>query len=235
MPKYKIADFLVELEPLYDLTAKRAEKYKVETDKPTDFSISLKQEHLEKYKLENPDIPSEMIEYNLLGSRFTSNLLMREAYVLHSSAVVLDDEAYLFSATSGTGKSTHTSRWLNYFGDTRTYIINDDKPALRYIDGKFYVYGTPFSGKHDISVNKCVPLKAIYMLSRAETNSVTPAIPKTAISFLLKEIMRTHKERSIALELDLLIKTLNEVPVFDFKCNISDEAVETSYNAVKGV
>ena len=72
--------------------------------------------------------------------------------LLHSSAVVVDGYAYLFSADSGTGKSTHTGLWKQHFGD-RAYIINDDKPAIRKVDGEWYVFGTPWSGKTDTSVN----------------------------------------------------------------------------------
>ena len=50
---------------------------------------------------------------------------------------MVDDYAYVFSADSGTGKSTHTQLWLEHFGD-RAYILNDDKPAIRLIDGKVY-------------------------------------------------------------------------------------------------
>ena len=72
--------------------------------------------------------------------------------LLHSSCVVYEDKAYLFSAPCGTGKSTHTQIWLKRFPGA--YILNDDKPAIRIMEDGVYAFGTPFSGKTDLNVNK---------------------------------------------------------------------------------
>ena len=88
--------------------------------------------------------------------------------VLHSSSVVIDNEAYLFSAPSGTGKSTHASLWVKYLTEKEPYILNDDNPAIRIINGNIYAYGTPFSGKHDISVNQKAKLQGICFLKQSK-------------------------------------------------------------------
>ena len=81
-----------------------------------------------------------------VGEAFYARLLQYDGMLLHASCVEKDGKAYLFSAKSGTGKSTHTHLWLRAFPDSR--IINDDKPAVRRMDGTFYACGTPFSGKN---------------------------------------------------------------------------------------
>ena len=91
---------------------------------------------------------------------------------LHASAVVVEDEAYLFSADCGTGKSTHTSLWLKYLADKNPYILNDDKPAIRVTENGIFAYGTPFSGKNDINENKKVKVKGICFLEQAPQNSI---------------------------------------------------------------
>lgn len=118
---------------------------------------------------EHPELVQDDWEYMLTGSDFYTELIKYNGILLHSSCVVVDDYAYVFSADSGTGKSTHTQLWLEHFGD-RAYILNDDKPAIRLIDGKVYACGTPWSGKYDYSTPKIVELAGICFLQRSETN-----------------------------------------------------------------
>lgn len=115
-----------------------------------------------------PELSSENAEYIATGRSFYRRLLDHDGFMLHSSCVVMDGKAYCFTATSGTGKSTHTALWQKVFGRDRVYILNDDKPALRRMDGRWYAFGTPWSGKYDISVPKGVPLGGIALLSRGD-------------------------------------------------------------------
>ena len=87
--------------------------------------------------------------------------------MLHASAVVVDGDAYLFSAPCGTGKSTHASLWLKYLKHKNPYILNDDKPAIRIVNDNIYVYGTPFSGKTDKNKNEKANLKGIAFLEQS--------------------------------------------------------------------
>ena len=103
------------------------------------------EEWLKSYR----DYPVDSSEYTWFGYRFYCELIHHSGFFLHASAVSLDNRAYLFSADSGTGKSTHTGLWLEYFGKGRAFLINDDKPALRKGDSGYLACGTPFSGKHD--------------------------------------------------------------------------------------
>ena len=83
----------------------------------------------------------------------------------------MDGAAYLFTAPSGTGKSTHTRLWREVFGD-RVWMINDDKPMLRISENLVTAYGTPWNGKHHISRNASAPLKAIVQLNRGKENII---------------------------------------------------------------
>ncbi len=111
---------------------------------------------------------------------------------LHSSAVVVDGYAYLFSADSGTGKSTHTGLWLEHFKE-KAFIINDDKPVLRLENGQWFVYGTPWSGKTDLNINVKAKLGAIVFLERAKENHITPIEVKEAIPLFFNQTVRRLK------------------------------------------
>ena len=154
--------------------------------------------------------------------------------MLHASAVVLDGNAYCFSAHSGTGKSTHTAQWLEHFKDRNPFIINDDKPAIKLEEDGFKVYGTPFSGKHDISVNTAVPLKGIAFIERSNTNSIRRLEPREVFSLLLNQTVRPKDEAKLDKLCELIDKLLTQVPVYLLRCNISHEAAQLAYDEMSG-
>lgn len=238
--KCRIADLNVLLNLRFDRTINQAKAYLIDenTDEyknfKEDISITVTDE-LIKNKQEN-DLKyctGEDIEYICTGSMFYRYLLSYSGLLLHSSAVVVDGYAYLFSADSGTGKSTHTGLWLEYFKD-RAYILNDDKPALRRGADGWKAYGTPWSGKYDISVNKGVKLGAIVFLERDTTNHIEELASVYAIQkFVAQTTRKLSKEANMNHLLTNLDLLLREVPVYNLGCNISMEAVEVAYNKIR--
>ena len=128
---YRIADLIVEMDS-FGRTEKQAEPYRIKADTGADIIV---QSNPEIIKKKYPQISEDDCEYIATGSTFYRHLLESyNGFMLHSSAVVVDGRAYLFTASSGTGKSTHTKLWLELFGE-KAYILNDDKPAVRLEDG----------------------------------------------------------------------------------------------------
>lgn len=178
-----------------------------------------------------PHLSDEDCEYLSTGGSFYRQLLKFDGMLLHASAVVVDGYAYLFSAPCGTGKSTHTKLWLRLFGD-RAYILNDDKPALRFEDGVWYAYGTPWSGKHDISANVRVPVAGICFLHQAAENTIRPFGGPKAIFSLLEQTARPAGAQLRGQLMALLDKLLTCLPVWEMGCTMALEAAEVSYNAM---
>ena len=227
---YKIAGLIVSMDS-FGRTVQQAEPYKLsDAAIPAFYVESLR----EKVKLRHRTISEDEAEYIGTGAFFYRELLKYDGFQLHSSAVVVDGKAYLFSANSGTGKSTHTALWLKQFGE-RAYILNDDKPALRLIDGTWYAFGTPWSGKHDISVNTQVPVAGICMLERGEKNEIVPFTGKEAIFELYVQTNRPKSMENRLLLLDLLDKLFATIPVWKLKCNMDPESAVTSYEAMSGL
>lgn len=152
--------------------------------------------------------------------------------MLHASAVVHNQKAYLFSAPSGTGKSTHTQLWLKHFDDA--YILNDDKPAIRLTPEGFVVYGTPFSGKTDWNVNKAVPLGGICAIERSETNYIEKMPEDEALFRILNQTLRPYDENKMEILLKILDKLINNTPVYKLHCNMDPEAVDVAYKGMEG-
>lgn len=226
---YKIAGLLVEMDS-FGRTEKQALPYLCEPGEP-DIIIHSDWKALQ---LSQPHLSEEDCEYMSTGASFYGNLLLHQGLMLHASAIVMDGKAYLFSAPCGTGKSTHTGIWQKVFGQ-RAQLLNDDKPALRLENGKWYAYGTPWSGKHDKSLNIRAELAGICFLHQAETNSIAPFSGPQVIHSLLSQTSRPALSR-LRLELmTLLDQLITQIPIWQMGCNMNPEAALLSYETMSGV
>ncbi len=234
MDIYSIAGLTVGYASKYDKLKNRSKPYLADEGTTAKYTIKLDYTELEKSLPQYPLLDIAALEYMRVGGYFYTALLDNDGFMLHASAVVVDGLAYCFSAPSGTGKSTHTSLWLDAFADKGAYIINDDKPAIKLVDGVPMVYGTPFSGKHDISVNTCVPLKALCFIQRSETNSIEKIAPLRAASLVLDQTIRPEDEGRMDRLFSTLEKVVMSVPSYVLSCNISKEAALLAYNEMSG-
>lgn len=206
----------------------QSESYSQDFSGKPDIKIKFSESFLEKQAKENPALTFAETEYMWTGYEFCRKLLKYDGFVLHASAVAYNGKAYLFSAPSGTGKSTHTALWEKVFGSD-AFIINDDKPALRLNDEKIYVYGTPWSGKTDKNKNVGVPLGGVCFLSRSPSNHIEKADTKSAIYMLLSQTLRYPSQEFMGTLLDFMDKNLPNIPVFRMGCNMKDEAAIMAY------
>lgn len=235
MPFYDIAGLKVKMNNCGGRSEKQAIPYLAENqdeNQVPDIDIFVTKERVEASMKEHPELNQNDWEYMLTGSDFYAQLVQFDGILLHSSCIVVDGVAYAFSADSGTGKSTHTQLWLKRFGD-RAYMLNDDKPALRIIDGKPYACGTPWSGKYDYSTPAVVPLGGICFLERSEDNWIKPAETSKAIYNIFSQTVRRFGAKGMNKLMDNLDALFRLVPIYQLGCNISDEAVDCSYNAMK--
>lgn len=235
MPIYDIAGLKVRINNCTGRTQKQAVPYLAKDQSENqniDIDIDVTHERVETAMREHPEMNRDDWIYMLTGTDFYTKLLKFDGILLHSSCVVVDGMAYAFSADSGTGKSTHTSLWLKKFGD-RAYMLNDDKPAIRIIDGRVYACGTPWSGKYDYSSPEIVPLAGICFLERSQVNTIKPADTKKAIFNIFSQTLRKLGPNTMNRLFNVLDRLFALVPIYELGCNISQEAVDVSYNAMK--
>ncbi len=228
--KIKVADLIAELDIKYDLLLSRMEPYVYDGGDEADIVFNVSNEYYIDRQKENPHLSPAECEYLWSGAFFYEQLARYNGVMLHASCVEYEGKAYLFSARSGTGKSTHTHLWLKYLPGSR--IINDDKPAIRLIDSRFYAYGTPWSGKTNESVNTGVPIAGICFLSRGE-NAIKPLNGLKALKLFMDQTVRPNDRSLMEKMLETLNRVLTEIPVFEMSCDMSEEAVMTAYNGMK--
>lgn len=235
MAIYDIAGLKVNIVNPKGRTAKQAIPYLAENqdeNQHIDIVINVDEKRVLDAMKEHPELVQDDWEYMLTGSDFYTELLRFNGILLHSSCIVVDDKAYAFSADSGTGKSTHTQLWLKHFG-SRAYMLNDDKPAIRLIDDKVYACGTPWSGKYDYSSPRVVELAGICFLERSEENWIKRADTGRAVFNIFSQTLRKLNADKMDNLFDVLEQIFAKVPLYELGCNISEEAMLTSYNAMK--
>ncbi|MDD3766643.1 MAG: hypothetical protein PHF89_05570 [Eubacteriales bacterium] len=181
--------------------------------------IRLKLKHVENRVGATVDSRS----YVAIGEIFAYSLFKREGIALHSSAIAYNNEAILFSAPSGTGKSTHTALWKKYYN---AVIFNDDFPAIRFIDARAYAYGTPWSGKSKINCNMRVPIKAIVFIERAQKPTIRPISRVEAIGRIMSEVRKPVFPEMMEECLNIIGRLVENVAFYVLSCDISKDAVD---------
>lgn len=228
--KIKVADLVVKTNFYYDFMLSRLAPYYCDENEKTDITMDIPEAfYVEKHKA-NPQMTLGECESLWSGGYFYEKITGFGGIMLHASCVEYEGKAYLFSARSGTGKSTHTHLWLKYLPGAR--IINDDKPAIRCIDGVYYAYGTPWSGKTDESVNIGVPIAGITFLSRGE-NSIKRIPGIKALKLFMDQTVRPANKALMSNMLDILNGVLTNIPIYEMSCDMSEEAVMTAYNGMR--
>lgn len=210
-----------------------------------DFSVTVTREDL---LFEQAALDWEADEEGLRRRVFTEPFLERAAIqrqvaeqlipygvlLLHGSAVAVDGRGYLFTAKTGTGKSTHTRLWRQVFGD-RAVMVNDDKPFLRIADDGIFLYGTPWSGKHGLDTNLCVPLQGICILSRGLENRIAPADAQQAHDFLAHQCQPPRRSADLAQFRQLLQQLTRRVPLWCMECTISPDAATLAHSTMSQI
>lgn len=158
-------------------------------------------------------------------------LLHHNAFMLHASGICYQGNAVLFSAPSGTGKTTHTKLWQEY--DPAAFLLNDDSPIIRFMkDGKAYACGSPWAGASGEGKNVIVPLKAIVFLQQGDENRITRLQTFPALQRLLACVNRPVDAVLMDKLLTLIHLLLSDTPCYELICRPDIEAVETVKNAL---
>jgi serine kinase of HPr protein (carbohydrate metabolism regulator) len=152
--------------------------------------------------------------------------------LIHASLVRNDGVGYAFTAKSGTGKSTQVSNWLRYIPGSD--LMNDDNPVVRIIDGKAYIYGSPWSGKTPCYRNIKAPLGGIALIKRAQSNSLERLRPIDAFITLLPACSTMKwDERIYRCNGDTVTKMIETTPVYNLHCLPDKESAVVASTGMK--
>lgn len=234
MPRYKIAGVVFDAETKHEYTKKLCQDYLYSGEEKPCFSVTITEKDVAKEKAEAPEFADSYLESLALFRKLCEYILKNQnGIIFHSSAIAVDGNAYLFTAPSGTGKSTHARLWRELLGD-KAVMINDDKPIIRLEDGEFFVYGTPWTGKHHLGENIRVKVKAVCEIKRGADNKIERTSPFEAFITVMNQTLRPNNEEDVDKLLKLIEKLLSSVKTYRLYCNVSIDAAKLSYNTLKG-
>lgn len=211
------------------------------TDKPADFTVATDVSDIEfereKAKAEAihegrvyEDFTSEYLETLAVYRKIVEKMLDHDVFLMHGAAIALDGAAYLFTAPSGVGKTTHIGFWLKKYPDA--FVINGDKPLIRVLDDKILVCGTPWAGKEGFNRNALLPLKAVCTLFRGKENYLTPIDFQKIFPLIISQSYRPNCESKLVKTLEL-IKILGErTRFFALYCNLDPDAARVAKEGI---
>ena len=203
-----------------------------------DFIVEVSDDEILAEKSEEYSSTIGYLETLAVYRKICERLVDDNIILVHSSVLMVDGQAVMFLAPSGTGKSTHSRLWRQVYGD-RVTMINDDKPLVSVRTDNngthLTVYGTPWCGKHGIETNTSASVKAIFILKRNEVNEVTKMGFRDAFPYIFNQTYRPDNEILMRKTLLLATTFAQNVDIFELGCNMEEEAAKVAYRAAFGV
>lgn len=157
-----------------------------------------------------------------------------QTVAIHTSVIEYRGRTVLFLGESGTGKSTHTRLWRENIEGA--VLLNDDSPMLRIIDGKPWMFGSPWSGKTPCYKQESYPLAACVRLSQAPYNKIQRlSIPQAYAAlhpscppdFAYDDALYDYVSETIG-------EVLAQVPLYHLACLPDADAARLSCQTVFG-
>lgn len=233
-----IANMAVGLQTEYDKTREQCTAYL--TEQEPDFIVTITPQDIaqmrensirEDTREQKPtqDYSDAYLETLAAYRKICEKMVEYDTILMHGSVVAVDSQAFLFTAKSGTGKSTHTRLWREVFGE-RAVMVNDDKPLLKLTDDGVLACGTPWDGKHHLSTNACLPLRAICILERGETNEIHRISPQEALPMVFQQ---THRPGKLFKYMEIIDKLSQRVEFYRLRCTMTPDAAKVAYEGMK--
>lgn len=240
---YQFAERIIRVTSIYEDVHQLCAAYQV-SDAAIDFSVQTSRTDIDFERVksaiedEREGIPLRQfsdayLETLAVYRKIAEKMPGYDTLLFHGSCVAVDGVGYLFTAKSGTGKSTHTRLWRELLGD-RAVMINDDKPLIRLTDSGAVIYGTPWDGKHRLSTDIAVPLKALCILKRSLENHIESVTAVEAYPLLLQQAYRPLDAAALKKTLTLIDKLASTVSLWRLGCNTAIEAAQIAYETMKG-
>ena len=160
----------------------------------------------------------------LLYLALERQIIRYDRVVLHASAVIYKEKAYLFTAPSGGGKSTQARIWEVY---NNAEVLNGDKVVLHEAGNELIAYGGPIAGSSSIYVNKSAPVAAIFQLEKGLCNRIAPLTLREGFLLLYSEAVKSNWDSAFNQRILKIIETMpSKTNLVRFSCLPDHTAAE---------
>lgn len=222
----RLADYNFRIFSVSDVVKDYFADYLVDSSSKEDFIICSSWEKIEAERKLIPDeFPHDDIssEVSSIHRMMAESMIAKSSVLVHGSAISYKGECILIIANSGVGKSTHSRLWKENYGSDVVYV-NDDKPFLRSFPNGFFVYGSPWNGKHNLSNNIKAPLKAVCVIRQAEENSIRALDKKEAYIASIEQIYRSSVRENLIGTMSFIDSLVSSVKFYEIRCNMDISA-----------
>lgn len=242
---YRIAELNIEISSLYERVHRYCEDYEAgENAGEPDIRVEITEDDIEAERAFSDRtrakegrlalVPTDdYLEELAVYRKICEKLPYHDRFLFHGSALAMDGEGFLFTAPSGTGKSTHARLWREVFGD-KVSMINDDKPVIGIQGNEIRIFGTPWNGKHRLGTNTSVPLKAICFLQRGENNSITEVSREQILPKFMGQVFRPSDKAALGRVMGLTDIVTKSVKHYILTCNMDPEAAVIAHKMMTG-
>lgn len=229
----RIAGLPVEMRSMYPYARDFCREY-LSNDAPL-FSVSSSDAQIEG-ELRHAKRPITLFyaDTMCLQKQLVERLPFYDRFFFHSAAFTCGEDGFLFSGPSGVGKTTHLRLWQRYLGEDRVRIVNGDKNILHIRDTGVTVCSTPWAGKEQWQTNRSAPLRALCFVKQGTTNSIRLLSREDAVKPILYQLYVPKADESVIRLIGLTARLCRQIPVYELTCDMSEEAVKTSYEALTG-
>lgn len=241
----RLAGIVIRIQCYYDTTYDLCKNYIVEKVVP-DIAVTSSEEELSSFikTVSLGELPTKKFSgldigfnYNysafepfIIYEKIADYMLGRDILLMHGAAIEINNRGYIFTAPSGTGKTTHIMNWCKKIPGT--VVVNDDKPLIDV--GRAMVYGTPWCGKEGMNINMSAPLSGIISLERGEKNNIIWIGFKEILPQYLRQIY-IPKDQELAIQAYELVGKLKDIPSYKLTCNRDEESAMIAYKGLFGV
>ena len=242
--RVRLADLVIEIQALHQGVRRLCEDYLAKYDDvvAADLVVSMSQEAIDAERAiatEGHHWTDSYLETLAVLRSIANELPQRNRMLVHGAVVQYAGKAYLFMAPSGTGKSTHIMLWRQYLG-AGVRVVNGDKPFVRIpaaADELPVAYGTPWAGKEGWQENASAPLAGIVLISRSDVgaSSICRIEPAACLGKVVRQVYLPGDACAAGNTLDLFDALVSRVPLFSLACDMSEDAVRTSFDALTGL
>lgn len=189
-----------------------------------------------QYNIGKSELPFRAAFYETLvvQQKIANTLLAYDTILMHGAVVAKDGYAYMFTASSGVGKTTRAKLMLNEYPGT--IVVNGDKPFIKITDSKILACGSPWCGKEGWNTNIEVPLCAIFLLERADNENKTTIEEVSlgeAYSTLLQQMYNPDTTASMQKSLRLLKDIEGKVRIFKYRSIPTRESIQLAYETAR--
>ncbi len=228
-----IANLIIDIQSIYDQVYSMCKDYLC-TNKEANFQIISCQEDIEKeepYDHLGKLVTDAYRETLSIYRKISEKMLSYSTFLMHGSVVAVHNQAFMFCASSGIGKTTRTNLFLEQIKNS--YVVNGDKPLIQVNEKGIRACGTPWSGKENLNTNMIVPLKAILLLERNEKTKLEKISFLEAISTLYPQIYRPQNVDLTRKTLSLMQKLNGQVDIYRYGANLIDTDMQVIYDTIK--